>query len=276
MVHSHIEDSVIRRHSSTPVQSTMHTENSAEIEVCGTDECQNLVKEFNTETARYHDLVLALGGSSDSEYLRDELKKTRHNASELARRSKQMLIPHLKADFDFKSERGDYERLWNMFVSCAELYESHLRKSLELERAFPIHAGPHVLINTGVMEPVGVDNIPVNVENLEVPSVDRMVLEREDLKNQERDILELRNLISEMQRRVDIKPWMIEPLLDYKLDYEKSQSSLSDIASSNGTETTYDPHQRRKCICLVSIALLSLVAFTVVLVVCLVKFDTNK
>ena len=50
-----------------------------------------------------------------------------------------------------------------------------------------------------------------------------------------RDILQLRNLISEMHRRVDIKPWMIEPLLDYKLDYEKSQTSLSDIASSNGT-----------------------------------------
>ncbi|XP_071794457.1 regulator of G-protein signaling 9-binding protein-like [Asterias amurensis] len=274
MVHAHIEDTVIRRHSSTPVQSTMHTENNDEdIELCGTDECQNLVKEFNTETARYHDLVLALGGSSDSEYLRDELKKTRHKAGELARRSKQTLIPHLKADFDFKSERGDYERLWNMFLSCAELFESHMRKALELEKAFPIHAGPHILINTGVMEPIGLDNIPVNVENLDIPSVDRMVLEREDLRHLERDILQLRNLISEMHRRVDIKPWMIEPLLDYKLDYEKSQTSLSDIASSNGTETTYDPQQRRKCVCLVSVALLSLVAFTIVLVVCLVKFD---
>lgn len=30
------------------------------------------------------------------------------------------------------------------------------------------------------MEPLGVDNIPVNIENLDVPNVDKMVLEREE------------------------------------------------------------------------------------------------
>ena len=51
--------------------------------------------------------------------------------------------------------------------------------------SFP-HSGPHILINTGVMEPLGVENIPVNVENLEYPSVDKMVLEREDINLLER------------------------------------------------------------------------------------------
>ena len=49
-----------------------------------------------------------------------------------------------------------------------------------------------------------------------------------------RDILELRNMMSEMQRRVDIKPWTIQPPSDYKLD-TKSQASLnSETASSAG------------------------------------------
>ena len=50
-----------------------------------------------------------------------------------------------------------------------------------------------------------------------------------------RDILELRNLMSEMQRRVDIKPWMIEPPADYKIEYAKSRKSVdSDCGSSDG------------------------------------------
>ena len=57
---------------------------------------KQLVKEFNVETARYHDLVLTLGGSSDSEYLRDELKRTRKNAFDLAKKIMRKLLPHLK------------------------------------------------------------------------------------------------------------------------------------------------------------------------------------
>ena len=60
---------------------------------------------------------------------------------------------------------------------------------VNLETSFSFNvpfAGPHILINTGVMEPIGLDNIPVNVENLDIPSVDRMVLEREDLRHLER------------------------------------------------------------------------------------------
>ncbi|XP_072038275.1 regulator of G-protein signaling 9-binding protein-like [Amphiura filiformis] len=246
----------------------------------GTDECIKLVKEFNTETARFHDLILSLGGSSDSEMLREELKKTRQRACELAQDSKKKLVPHLKDSLDFKSENetnGDYERLWNTFTACVDLFEGHMKKSLELERAFPIHKGRNILINTGVMEPLGVENIPVNVENLDYPTVDKMVVEREDIHLLERDILELRNLMSEMQRRVDIKPWMIEPPADYKIEYAKSRKSVdSDCGSSDGgVEVPFAPTQRKNCIVMVVVALIMLVAFTVVLTVCLAKFNPN-
>lgn len=46
-----------------------------------------------------------------------------------------------------------------------------------------------------------------------------------------RDILQLRNMLSEMNRSVDIKPWTIEPLSEFSLNRSKSQSSLGDATS---------------------------------------------
>ena len=53
--------------------------------------------------------------------------------------------------------------------------------------------------------------------------------------------MELRNLMSEMQRRVDIKPWMIEPPADYKMEYAKSRKSVdSDCGSSDAGLVSYE------------------------------------
>ena len=38
------------------------------------------------------------------------------------------------------------------------------------------------------MEPLGVENIPVNVENLDYPTVDKMVVQREDIHLLERQV----------------------------------------------------------------------------------------
>ena len=50
----------------------------------------------------------------------------------------------LYSHLDYKSNKdtsGDYERLWNTFKACLDLFEGHMKKSLELEKAFPIHEG---------------------------------------------------------------------------------------------------------------------------------------
>lgn len=236
------------------------------------DSCKytKLVKEFNAETARYHDQLLALGGSSDSEFLRDEMKRARKKACTLAVIIKDTFIPVLNdRNCELKSKRCDYERLWNTFLACVEVLEGHMRKTLDLQKSFPLHAGNCQFIQTGVMEPLGVDNIPVNIENLDVPNVDKMVLEREENNILARDILELRNMLSEMNRSVDIKPWTIEPLSEFSLNRSKSQSSLSDAASLIAFDPHYESRQRRKCTILVLTALATLIAFTTILIVCL-------
>ena len=43
-----------------------------------------LLRDLNREVSAYHNMALALGGSSDCEQLRGELKRTRRKAQELA------------------------------------------------------------------------------------------------------------------------------------------------------------------------------------------------
>ncbi|XP_070543576.1 regulator of G-protein signaling 9-binding protein-like [Ptychodera flava] len=253
------------------IQSVNPSEDETEeIELTGKSECARLVSEFNCATAYYRNLVIALGGSNDSECLRDEIKKVRRKAHDLAKHNKYKLMPHLRNNFAMKADRTEYERLWNAFTACFEVFENQMRKSLELERTFPIHAGPHVFINTGIVEPLPNENSPVSLEHLDVPSIDKRVLEREELKLLERDIVELREMATEMHRSIDVKPWTVEAVTDTKLEIDKSQSSLSGIESSADVSlNSFDRRRQRKCVCLVTVTLSSLIIFAIVLAVCL-------
>jgi hypothetical protein len=50
-----------------------------------------LLRDLNREVSAYHNMALALGGSSDCEQLRGELKRTRRKAQELASLNKAKL-----------------------------------------------------------------------------------------------------------------------------------------------------------------------------------------
>ncbi|XP_006814063.2 regulator of G-protein signaling 9-binding protein-like [Saccoglossus kowalevskii] len=257
------------------LQSVNPSEDEAdEIELPGKTECTMLVREFNSATAYYRNLIITLGGSHDSESLRDEIRKVRRKAHDLAKHNKYRLMPHLRNDFSVKTDRKDYERLWNAFTSCLEVFENQMRKSLELERTFPIHAGPHVFINTGIVEPMPLELSPLSVEHLDVPSIDKRVLEREELKLLERDLNDLREMLLEMHRSIDIKPWTIEAVHDSKVDINKSQSSMSEVESSADVSlSSFDRRRRRKCVCLVTVTLSSLIVFAIVLAVCLTTLN---
>ncbi|XP_033108773.1 regulator of G-protein signaling 9-binding protein-like [Anneissia japonica] len=232
-------------------------------------DCVSLLKEFNSETARYRNLVIALGGSSDSEFLRDELKKTRRKASELAQKSKEELMPHMQA----KQEGSGYDRLWHTFSACLEVLEKHMRKSLELERSFPMVNGSTIslVINTGLSAPLVLDNIPVSVENLDSPLVTKKNIELKELKSLEKEIHDLREMRGEMQRKVDVKPWMIDPVSDSKFECTKSQSTLSEETStSNDSVVDLSAPQRNRCLCQMTIAVMSFTLFVAIIMVCVI------
>lgn len=55
-----------------------------------------LIRELNRETSHHRHLAVGLGGSGDCERLRDELKRSRRRAQDLARQAKLKLDPHLQ------------------------------------------------------------------------------------------------------------------------------------------------------------------------------------
>ncbi|XP_071964510.1 regulator of G-protein signaling 9-binding protein-like [Antedon mediterranea] len=252
------------------------TNDTNELQISSSDlcnECVTLLKEFNSETARYRNLVVGLGGSSDSEFLRDELKKTRRKASELAQKSKEELMPHMQRRLDFCMPEGSgYDRLWHTFSACLEVLEKHMRKSLELERSFPMVNGSSIslVINTGLSAPLVLDNIPVSVENLDSPMVTKKNFEMKELKSLEKEIHDLREMRGEMQRKVDVKPWMIDPVSDSKI-VNKSQSTISEGTSTpNDSVADLRVPRNNRCLCQMTIAMMSFTLFIAVIMVCVV------
>ncbi|XP_006762332.1 PREDICTED: regulator of G-protein signaling 9-binding protein, partial [Myotis davidii] len=71
--------------------------------------------------ACYHHLVLTIGGSADSQNLREELQKTRQKAQELAVATGAPLTTALRDKGMGAEERAEFERLWVAFSGCLDL-----------------------------------------------------------------------------------------------------------------------------------------------------------
>jgi hypothetical protein len=54
-----------------------------------------LVTDLNREVSAHHSLALTLGGSGDNSQLREELKRARRRAQELAKQARLKLMPAL-------------------------------------------------------------------------------------------------------------------------------------------------------------------------------------
>ncbi len=116
----------------------------------GKDECKTMLDALNKVTACYRHLVIALGSTSDSQNLREELKKTRKKAQELAVANRTKLTALLKDKNISKDDRTEYERLWVLFTSSMELLEVDMKRSLEIGQDFPLKVPTRHLIQTGM------------------------------------------------------------------------------------------------------------------------------
>ncbi|XP_064619260.1 regulator of G-protein signaling 9-binding protein-like isoform X2 [Lineus longissimus] len=243
----------------------------------GKNDCSKLIKDFNREIARYSTMVVALGGMKDSENFREELKKSRRRACTLAKQNKNRLLPHLRNTLAHpgSSDRHDIERLWSSYSSCLEVFEMQMLRTLELLRFFPFSTGKSIFIQTGLQEcQLTTHNHrygSIAVEHLDMPSGDKRKLEADEQRVLQKDIHDIRDMLSSMQRYGDVNPWTVQPDLD-KLECSKSLNSGSEESTSVVEVLSipdYDRQRRRKCICLVSIIMLSIVIFATVLGVCI-------
>ncbi|XP_008137996.2 regulator of G-protein signaling 9-binding protein [Eptesicus fuscus] len=173
------------------------------------EECKALLDALNKATACYHHLVLTIGGSADSQNLREELQKTRQKAQELAVATGAPLTTALRDKGMGAEERTEFERLWVAFSGCLDLLEADMRRALALGTAFPLHAPRRPLVRTGVAGgAAGVAARALSARTLRHEA--RRNFDVDDLRELERDILQVGEMIYDLETKVNVPRWTVQ------------------------------------------------------------------
>ncbi|XP_055268316.1 regulator of G-protein signaling 9-binding protein [Moschus berezovskii] len=173
------------------------------------EECKALLDALNKATACYHHLVLTIGGSADSQNLREELQKTRQKAQELAVAIRVRLTAPLRDRSLGAEERAEFERLWVTFSGCLDLLEADMRRALALGTEFPLQAPRRPLVRTGVEGgATGVAARALSARSLRHEA--HSDFDVEDLHQLEREILQVGEMIQDMEMKVNVLRWTVQ------------------------------------------------------------------
>lgn len=182
----------------------------------GKDECKTMLDALNKVTACYRHLVSALGSTSDSQNLREELKKTRRKAQELAAANRTRLTALLKDKNISHDDRAEYERLWVLFTSSIEILVVDMRRSLEIGQDFSHKVPTRHFIQTGMTGSTStVAARAMSMQSMKYEAdagIDTADLK--DLKDLEAEIAQLGQMMEEMEMKVQVAPWAVEAKLD--------------------------------------------------------------
>ncbi|XP_069757892.1 regulator of G-protein signaling 9-binding protein [Narcine bancroftii] len=173
------------------------------------DECQMLLEALNKVSACYRHLVICVGGTSDSQNLREELKKIRRKARVLAVANKTRLITILRDKTITKDDRAEFERLWVLFSVCMEILEFDMRRALELGHEFPLNDPTKHRIQTGMIGSTSV----VAARGMNIPNMkyeERSNIDTVDLNDLEQEINEVAEMTYEMEMKVNVLQWTVE------------------------------------------------------------------
>ncbi|XP_043978130.1 regulator of G-protein signaling 9-binding protein isoform X1 [Gambusia affinis] len=116
-------------------------------------ECERAQNALSRVTSCFQQLVVSLGSSADSNFLREEMEETRALAhricSGLSRRLLRLLSACDSAPVAV-DDRHASERLWVLFLSAMEYFLSDLRRAKELIGQFPLtqRSSRHSLVNS--------------------------------------------------------------------------------------------------------------------------------
>ncbi|CAG5853521.1 regulator of G-protein signaling 9-binding protein [Menidia menidia] len=174
----------------------------------GKEECKTMLDALNKVTACYRHLVIALGSTSDSQNLREELKKTRKKAQELAVANRTKLTTLLKDKSLSKDDRAEYERLWVLFSSSMDLLEVDMKRSLEIAQDFPLKVPTRHLIQTGMTGSTStVAARAMSVQNMKYEADSN--IDTADLRDLQSEITQVSQMMEEMEMKVQVAPWAV-------------------------------------------------------------------
>ncbi|XP_073933509.1 regulator of G-protein signaling 7-binding protein isoform X1 [Castor canadensis] len=172
------------------------------------DDCKMLVQEFNTQVALYRELVISIGDVSVScPSLRAEMHKTRTKGCEMARQA------HQKLAAISGPEDGEIHpeicRLYIQLQCCLEMYTTEMLKSICLLGSLQFH-------RKGKEAGGGVKSLDCKIEeSAETPALEdssSSPIESQqhswqvstDIENTERDMREMKNLLSKLRETMPL------------------------------------------------------------------------
>ncbi|XP_074084154.1 regulator of G-protein signaling 9-binding protein [Macrotis lagotis] len=234
------------------------------------EECKALLDALNRVTACYRHLVLSLGGSADSQNLRQELRQTRQKAHDLALANRSRLTAALRDRGLAKEDKAEFERLWVGFSTSLEILESDMRRALELGLEFPLNVPRRPLIQTGLAgATAGVAARALSAQNLKCEAernVDQL-----DLMDLEREIRKVGEMMYEMEMKVSVPQWTVEAKQDPGAELH---STASAGASSGGLVSVQEAKGSCDGSRLLAAGVFSAVLIlAVILAVCVVKLS---
>ncbi|KAJ8402007.1 hypothetical protein AAFF_G00372420 [Aldrovandia affinis] len=172
----------------------------------GVEDCRMTVQEFNTLVALYRELVISIGEISiDCPSLRAEMHKTRTKGCEMARTAHQNLcVIYGPEDGEIRPEIC---RLFIQLQCCLEMYITEMLKSICLLGSLQLHRkgkpDPETSVDCRVDES---SDAPI-LEDRWSPPVDCVQyssLACTDIENTERDVREMKNLLSKLRETLPL------------------------------------------------------------------------
>ncbi|XP_040209683.1 regulator of G-protein signaling 9-binding protein B-like [Rana temporaria] len=202
------------------------------------EECSAVVEGLNKVVACYRHLAVSVGGSSDSKRLRDELRRTRERAQELALSNRNTITAALRDKQLSKEDRMELESLWVQFSSCLEHFHTDMCKVYELGLSVPLSANNQPAIQTGATgNTSAIASRALSVQNItyESPSANNKgKLEHAELEN---EIFKVDQMITDMELKVNVLRWTVEATVNMNDELDNNDVSSTALLSMDEKES---------------------------------------
>ncbi|XP_041670651.1 regulator of G-protein signaling 9-binding protein [Cheilinus undulatus] len=222
-----------------------------------------LVDSLVKVVACYRHLASCVGGCTDSLQLRDELRQTREKAQKLAVDICSHLTSHLRNKSLPEEQRKEMELLWVAFSSSLELLHLDMCKVFNMGDTFCL-TNTKVLVKTGLQG----GGSEVCARALSLPDLNQAQtstlhsgLEIQERSSMEKEISQIDHMIDDMEMKVNVLRWMVEPRGPKHVD----QLSCSD-STSLALMSIDEEQQEPKSLCQRSPIFVFLLLLVVVLV----------
>uniref|UniRef100_A0A3Q1JQ48 Uncharacterized protein n=1 Tax=Anabas testudineus TaxID=64144 RepID=A0A3Q1JQ48_ANATE len=224
--------------------------------------------------ACYRHLASCVGGCTDSLKLRDELRQTREKAQKLAVAICHHLTSHLRNKCLPEKQRKEMELLWVAFSSSLELLHVDMCKVFNIGDLFCL-ANSGNLVQTGLQGGSEVAARALSLPDLnqvqsQIPPAD---LESQEHATMEQEITKIDLMMDDMEMKVNVLRWMVEPHVGQYAEPQSSTNSASlALLSVDEEQPGHRPLCQRNHI-FVLLLLLAVVLVAATLSICVVLFS---